>query len=82
MRVGELGLVDVEPLALALASVETESPAARSSGLVGSGEISGVDGFLRDQLAGPQTWTLVVCSARVFQVMMDPLQKVNVHLTI
>jgi hypothetical protein len=56
MRVGELGLVDVEPLALALASVETESPAARSSGLVGSGEISGVDGFLRDQLAGPQTW--------------------------
>ena len=56
MRVGELGLVDVAPLALALASVETESPAARSSGLVGSGEISGVDGFLRDQLAGPQTW--------------------------
>jgi hypothetical protein len=29
VRVGELGLVDVEPLALALASVETESPAAR-----------------------------------------------------
>jgi hypothetical protein len=24
----------------------------------------------------------VICSARVFQVMVDPLQKVNVHLTI
>ena len=37
MRVGEVGLVDVEPLAIALTSLETDTAAARSSGLVGLG---------------------------------------------
>jgi hypothetical protein len=32
MRVGEAGLVDVEPLAVALTSIETDTAAARSSG--------------------------------------------------
>jgi hypothetical protein len=36
MRVGEVGLVDVEPLALALTSLETDTAAARSSGLIES----------------------------------------------
>ena len=43
MRVGEVGLVDVEPLAVALTSLETDTAAARSSGLVGSGDISTVN---------------------------------------
>jgi hypothetical protein len=35
MRVGEVGLVDAEPLAIALTSLQTDSPPACSSGLVG-----------------------------------------------
>jgi hypothetical protein len=34
---------DVEPLAVALTSLETDTAAARSSGLVGSGDISTVN---------------------------------------
>jgi hypothetical protein len=40
MRVGEAGLVDVEPLAVALTSLETDTAAARFSGLVMSEDIS------------------------------------------
>jgi hypothetical protein len=36
IRVGDVGLVDVEPLALALTSLETDTAAARSSGLIES----------------------------------------------
>jgi hypothetical protein len=38
-------------LALALTRFQTDSPAARSTALVGSGNYSGVGGFVEDQLA-------------------------------
>jgi hypothetical protein len=50
-RLGETGLIDAEPLALALTALETDTPAARSSALIGSGDISGVGGFVRAELA-------------------------------
>ena len=50
-RVGEAGLIDAEPLAVALTALTADTPAARSSALVGSGDISGVGAFVRSELS-------------------------------